>query len=174
MGRRLLLAWYLLCMVPLIAVAAPGRDPFNYFFNDTFGNFADELQTARHEGKQGVLLFFEQADCPFCHYMEQNVLNQPEVQAYYRKHFLSFPVDILGDVAITDFRGRQTTEREFAKVTRVRATPVFAFYDLKGKQIFRYTGSTSGVAEFMLMGRYVVDGTYSKMPFVKYKREQLQ
>lgn len=172
MGRRLLLAWCLLCLVPLASFAAPGRDPANYFFNDTFGNFSDELKTAHTQGKQGILLFFEQAECPFCHYMKQNVLNQPEVQDYYRKHFLNFPVDIEGDVEITDFHGHPISEKEFAKLHRVRATPVIAFYDLKGKEIFRYTGSTSGVAEFMLMGKYITDGIYKKMPFVKYKRMQ--
>ena len=173
MGRSLLLVWYLLCLVPLTGLAAPGRDPSNYFFNDTFGNFTDELKAAREQGKQGILLFFEQADCPFCHYMKQNVLNQPQVQAYYRKHFLNFPVDIQGDVEITDFHGHQVTEKDFAKVKRVRATPVIAFYDLQGNEIFRYTGSTSGVAEFMLMGKYVDDGIYKKMSFVRYKRAQL-
>lgn len=174
MRRRLLAAWCLLWLAPLVANAAPGRDPFTYFFNDTFGNFADELRTARAQGKQGVLLFFEQADCPFCHYMEQNVLNQPQVQAYYRQHFLSFPVDILGDVEITNFHGRQLTEKAFAKINRVRATPVFAFYDLKGDEVFRYTGSTTGVAEFMSLGRYVAGGVYRKMPFINYKRRRLQ
>jgi thioredoxin-related protein len=30
------------------------------------GDFKDELDTARAEGKQGVLIMFEMDDCPFC------------------------------------------------------------------------------------------------------------
>ena len=125
------------------AQAAPERDPYKYFFDQSLGDFTEELARAKAEGKQGVMLFFEMDDCPFCHRMKTTVLNQPEVQAYYRKHFLSFPVDVEGDVEITDFQGRTYTEKTFAeKVNRVRATPVFAFYDLNGRQVARYTGAT--------------------------------
>ncbi len=163
-----------LCLfgVTALAGAAAGRDPYAYFFNDTFGNYAEELQTARKEGKQAVLVFYELDECPFCHFMKQNVLNQPQVQEYYRQHFLNFAVDIEGDVEVTDFSGKVTTQKEMAKASRVRATPVIAFYDLDGHEIFRYTGRTSGVDEFMLMGKFVAEGTYKGERFTKYKREQ--
>ena len=161
-----------LTLSPLSLHAATGKDPYQYFFNETFGDFSEELQNARAAGKQGVMIFFEMDECPFCHFMKQNVLNQPEVQAYFREHFLLFTVDIEGDVEITDFQGNTMPQKDFAfKVNRVRATPVIAFYDLDGKQIHRHTGRTSGVEEFMLMGKYVADGAYSKMRFTKYKRQ---
>ncbi len=175
MLQRVLLASVLgLAGLITCAQAAPERDPYKYFFDQSLGDFTEELARAKAEGKQGVMLFFEMDDCPFCHRMKTTVLNQPEVQAYYRKHFLSFPVDVEGDVEITDFQGRTYTQKNFAeKVNRVRATPVFAFYDLQGRQVARYTGATSGVAEFMLLGEYVADGHYKEMPFTKYKREKL-
>ena len=169
MLRRLILV--MVCLLPLAATAATGRDPYSFFFNDTFGNFKEELQLAGEQKKQAILVFYEMDECPFCHYMKQNVLNQPEVQEYYRAHFLNFPVDIEGDVEVTDFSGSQTTQKEMAKAARVRATPVIAFYDLHGKEIYRYTGRTSGVAEFLPVGRYVAEGHYKNEPFVKYKRE---
>ncbi len=154
------------------AAEAP-RDPAKYFFNETWGDYHEELKKAKEEGKDGIMLFFEQAECPFCHYMKTNVLNQPEVQAYFRKHFLLFPVDIEGDVDITDMHGKSMKEKDFAfKQQRVRATPVIAFFDLKGNRIHRYIGRTSGVDEFMWLGHYIADGDYKKMPFVRYKQEQ--
>jgi len=172
MLQYLIAAVFLAMSLP--ANAAGPRDPGKYFFNQSLGDFQDELAAAKAQGKDGILLFFEQAECPFCHRMKQTVLNQPEVQKYYRKHFLCFPVDIEGDVEITDFKGRTMSEKDFAfKENRVRATPVFQFYNLQGKPVARYTGATSGVREFMLLGKYVTDGVYKKMPFIRYKRQQL-
>ncbi|HOP15647.1 MAG: thioredoxin family protein [Gammaproteobacteria bacterium] len=150
-------------------------DPGKYFFNETFGNFKEELETARNEGKQGILLMFEMDECPFCHRMKTTILNQPEVQAYFREHFLIFPVDIEGDVEVTDFNGAPTTMKDFAfKQYRVRATPVFAFFDLDGNYIkpARFTGATRDKDEFMLLGKYVVEGAYKDQPFTRYKRAE--
>lgn len=154
-------------------VAAVTRDPGTHFFQDTFGDFSEELARAREEGKKGVLIFFEMDECPFCHFMKVNVLNQSEVQDYFREHFLLFTLDIEGDVEITDFQGRAMPQKDFAaKVNRVRATPVIAFYDLDGKPIHRHTGRTADVQEFLWMGEYVVEGVYKNMRFTKFKREK--
>jgi thioredoxin-related protein len=153
--------------------AEVARDPGKYFFNDTFGDFSEELQTARDTGKKAILIMFEMDECPFCHRMKATVLNQPDVQAYFRENFLIFPVDIEGDVEITDFQGNVTTMKDFAfKQYRVRATPVFAFFDLEGNYIkpARFTGATRDKEEFLLLGKYVVEGAYAEQPFARYKR----
>lgn len=171
--KPLLPLFLILCAAPsLAAETQASRDPYSYFFNETFGDFSEELAAAREQGKQGIMIFFEMDECPFCHWMKKNVLNQPAVQDYYREHFLQFPVDIEGDVQITDFAGKTMSQKDFAfKEHRVRATPVIAFFDLDGKVIHRHTGRTSSVDEFMLMGRYVAEGHYKNMRFTKFKRE---
>ncbi|HID50389.1 MAG TPA: DUF255 domain-containing protein [Chromatiales bacterium] len=157
----------------VVSASTQVRDPYQYFFHETWGDFQEELQRAREEGKKGILIFFEMDECPFCHYMKMNVLNQPEVQEYYRKHFLNFAVDIEGDVEITNMQGKVMKQKDFAfRENRVRATPVFAFFDLDGKRVFRHTGKTAGVGEFLLMGRYVAEGIYKQMSFTRYKRMQ--
>jgi thioredoxin-related protein len=179
MGSRLNLAsintlLLLVCMAySSVSMAAGGRDPYKYFFDESWGNFAEELSNARDKGKKAILIFFEMDECPFCHRMKETVLNQPEVQAYFKEHFLNISVDIEGDVEITDFTGQTMPQKDFAfKVNRVRATPVIAFYDLQGERIVRFTGATNGVEEFMWLGEYVVNGEYKNMPFAKYKREK--
>jgi thioredoxin-related protein len=169
MKRLLVTAILALSFLPG-AHAAAGKDPYTHFFNDSFGDFSEELETAREQGKKGVLVFFEMDECPFCHYMKKNVLNQPEVQAWYRENFLLLAVDIEGDVEMTDFTGNTTTQKSFAEVNRVRATPVIAFFDLEGKPVHRHTGRTAGVEEFMWMGEFVAEGAYRDMPFARYKR----
>lgn len=158
---------------PAAADGSAARDPGQFFFDQTFGDFSEELQNARDQGKQGILLMFEMDECPFCHRMKTNVLNQPAVQDYFKEHFLIFPVDVEGDVEVTDFSGTPAASKDFAlKQYRVRATPVFAFFDLDGNMVARYTGATRDSDEFMLLGRYVVEGAYKNLTFPKYKREQ--
>lgn len=169
---RYLLAITLFSLIAGVQAAAP-RNPATHFFDQSLGDFQEELALARDEGKQGVLLFFEMDECPFCHRMKETVLNQPEVQDYFKEHFLIFSVDIEGDVEIIDFKGNAVAEKDFAfEHNRVRATPVFLFVDTSGEAVARYTGPTRDKEEFMLLGEYVVDGVYEDMSFTRYKRQQ--
>lgn len=163
----------LLLLFSVAAVASP-RDPEQYFFDQSFGDFSEELQTAREQGKKGILIMFEMDECPFCHRMKTTVLNRPEIQDFYKKNFLIFSVDIEGDIEITDFKGQPTTMKDFAfKQFRVRATPVFQFFDLQGNPIKRgrYTGATKNAGEFMLLGKYIVEQKYRDTSFSRYKRQ---
>lgn len=169
--------WPLLAplLLALTLATQPGlaevRDPHTHFFMSKLGDFKDELATARQEGKRGVLLMFEMDDCPFCARMKATVLNQSEVQDWYRQHFLVYSLDVKGDTPMVDFKGKQTTEKAFALENRARATPVFIFFDLDGNPITRFTGATQNADEFMELGRYVVEGAYKTVPFNVYKRQ---
>lgn len=69
-----------------------------------------------------------------------------------------------------DFQGKDTKEKPFALAHRARATPTMIFFDLDGKQTARYTGPARDKTEFMALGRYVVEGAYARMPFIKCKQ----
>ncbi len=140
------------------------------FFDDSFGDLQEELAIARQEGKQGVMLFFETDDCPFCHRMKRDVFRRPEVQKYFHQHFRLIPIDIEGDVEMTDFEGKPTTMKAFARRHRVRATPVMAFFDLKGRRVATYIGATRDAEEFLLLGQFVAEGHYKTTNFTKFKR----
>ena len=163
-----------LLAVLAIGLAAPlHAAPYQEFFHETWHDFAEELETARNEGKHGIFLFFEMDDCPFCAYMKENILGDPELQAFYRENFRNFMVDVEGAIEVVDFQGNSMTEAEFALNNyRVRATPVLGFINLDGEMIHRHTGRTSGVDELLLMGQYVIDGLYKEMPFSRYRRQQ--
>ncbi|MES9898865.1 MAG: thioredoxin family protein [Sedimenticola sp.] len=166
---------FTLLVVSSLVQAAATRDPATHFFDETWGDFQEELATAKEQGKRAVLIMFEMEDCPYCHRMKQTVLNQPDIQDYFKQHFLIFSVDIEGDVEITDFSGEMMLQKDFAvKKNRVGVTPVFAFYDLKGKEIkrARMTIAANGPEEFLLLGRYVVEEAFSKTSFTRYKRQQ--
>lgn len=168
--------WIAALVIAGLFVASPAvaeKDPDEHFFNETWNEFDQELQRARDEGKEGIFIFFEMDECPFCHWMRENVLNQEEVQEYYRANFLNFKVDIEGDIPVVAFDGESMPQKDFAfERNRVRATPVLAFFDLEAERVYRYTGKTSGVEEFLTMGRFVVEDAYEEQPFPKYRKSQ--
>jgi thioredoxin-related protein len=167
-----MMRWLLLVFAFLVWPAvADVRDADTHFFMQNMGNFKEELATAQAEGKQGVLVMFELDDCPFCSRMKANILNQTKVQDYYRKQFLIYPVNVKGDTPMVDFNGKETTEKAFSLEQRARATPVFVFFDLQGNPVTRFTGAMQTADEFLLLGRYVVEGAYKSSPFNVYKRQ---
>ena len=160
-----LLCWFFLTLPAYAAETA--------FFDETFGDFKEELTHAKEQGKAGVFIFFEMDECPFCYRMKTTVMNQQRVMDYFKKNFLLFPIDIEGDIEMTDFQGQTMRMKEFAfNQHRVRATPVLAFFDLQGKMVAKYTGATADADEFMLLGEYVVSGAYKNSNFTSYKRDQ--
>lgn len=172
-GRRLMKALLLsLCFLGsafgLQAAQADG------FWDDSFLDMPADLKQAKAEGKTGVFLFFQMADCPFCHRMETTVFTDPDVIAFMKKHFITASIDIEGDVTMTDFQGKSITQKEFAfKKFRVRATPVMAFIDTDGKVATLFTGPTRSAKEFLTLAKFVTSGAYKKpgMNFFKYRKE---
>ena len=144
------------------------------FFDESLNDMQEESDIAKEEKKKGILLMFEMDECPFCRRMKKTVLNHIEVQKYFKENFRVLSVDIEGDVELTDFKGNETTQKEFSlKQFRVRATPVFQFLDVDGNPLKngRLTGATKDLKEFMILGKYIVEGENNKMPFSRYKRK---
>jgi len=164
----------ILILPGMVPAQAATRDPFIHFFSQSFGDLRDEAATAKAEGKLGVLVMFDDKDCPWCHKMKTTVLNQVEVQDYFHQYFRAVRVDSKGDQPLTDFDGKEMTEKDFAfKVHRVRATPVFIFFDTGGNVMLRYTGVTRDVREFKWLTEFVADGHYKTKKFTVYKQEKL-
>ena len=113
-------AWQVLLSLGLIVVAvakidagAP-RDPSEYFFQDSFGDLAEEAEAAKASGLVGVMIMFETTDCPWCRRMKETVLNNTEVQRYYRRYFRVLVLNAEGDAPMSDFQGKNMTEKIFA------------------------------------------------------------
>ena len=163
-----------LALIPFVGCPAYAQtmDAGSGFFQQGFGDLTEELEIAREEGKRGVFIMFDDKDCPWCAKMKSTVLNQIEVQEYYRKFFRITRIDRNGDALITDFNGNDITEKDFADKTRVRATPVMIFYDLQGRPMYRHTGASRDVKEFLWMGEFVAEEKYKTQRFTVYKRQK--
>ncbi len=151
-------------LMSLFALSAQAADA-SRFFDQSLGDFKAELDAALKDGKQGVLIMFEAEDCPYCRKMKAQVLNRDDVQAYYRKHFAVFSVDIFGSITLTDFAGRSFTEKNYAIAEKVRGTPTFIFVGPGGKEMTRHVGATRDAREFMELGRYVTEGHWRSKTF---------
>jgi thioredoxin-related protein len=162
---------FILLLFPFL-VSAEALDPGKHFFHPKLGDFKEELVVAKEEGKKGIMLFFEMDDCPFCARMKSTILSQRDVQNFFREHFLLYPIDTQGDTPMVDFSGKESIEKAFALEHRVRATPTIVFFDLDGKAIVRHTGPTKDKDEFLLLGRYVIEGAYKQGPFARFKQGQ--
>jgi len=169
--KLFVIAWMLFAWP---AAAAETRDPHTYFFNANTGDLKAELADAKSAGRKALFLFFEQEGCPGCIHMNSHVLNRPEVQKFYRAHFMNFSVDIHGAVPITDFAGRALVEKSYAQAQKVKGTPTLAFYDLDGKEVVRILGAVRDAEEFLLLGEFVASGAYRTRKFAEYKQELLR
>jgi thioredoxin-related protein len=170
--------WMVTCFFLCIALngvsadSGPVRDPRAYFFTPTFGDLREDLDDARSTGKLGLLLFFEQEGCAFCKRMMKTVLNQPDVQDWYRERFIAIAVDINGDVELTDVDGVTLPSKVFAAHRKVKTTPTLSFLDLNGSEVHRRTAMIENPEEFLLVGRYVADGHYTDTSWKTFEREQ--
>lgn len=159
-----------LCLLAVGPVRATegSRDAREFFFAQSFGDLPEELDDARQAGKLGLLLFFEQEGCVYCEYMLRHVLNQPEVQDWYRERFTSITVDINGDIELRDVDGITLPSKVFAAHRRVKTTPTLSFIDLNGAEVHRQTRMLRTAEEFLLMGRYIADGKYADTTWKDY------
>ncbi|BCN93668.1 thioredoxin [Thiomicrorhabdus immobilis] len=145
------------------------------FFDETFGNYQEDLETAKDEGKKGVFVFFHMDECPFCHRMRSTIMTEPDVIKLYKSNFMNVMHDIEGSNEIVDFDGTKGTAQSIAeKKYRVRATPVMMIFDLQGNPIVKYTGPTRTKEEFKWLAEYVIDGSYKTQSFTAYKRARKQ
>ncbi len=157
-------------MFVLLAIANPAHTS-EALFDQHFNDYSENLDDARDANKDGIFVFFFMDDCPFCQKMERQVLNQPKVIEYFRSHFLNYKINTESDLELVDFEGNDTIERIFAKRhNRIGATPVLAFFDLKGNRVVRRTGFANQ-DDFLLLAKYMVEKAYLKEKFVRYKRK---
>lgn len=134
-------------------------------------DYPGEIQAAAAEGKN-LVLFFHQAGCPYCDKMRARVLPSKKISDYFNQHFVMIESNIRGNLDVVMHDGTQGTEVDLAKKLRIRATPVFVFFDEHGEVALRTTGFLD-VEQFYLAGKYVTDKVYkSKISFFRFVQDQ--
>jgi len=155
--------WIVLLLLPDVGQAEYREESLD---ND----YQSEIQALAEEGKY-LVLFFHQAGCPYCDKMRARVLPSPKVMNYFTDNFVMMESNIRGNLDVIMPDGTATNEVGFAKKIRVRATPVFIFYDKDGTLALRTTGFLDA-DRFLMAGKYVVEGVHkTKKSFFRYLQE---
>ncbi|MEN3794367.1 thioredoxin family protein [Fulvimarina sp. MAC3] len=121
------------CLVALaLASGAPaaelGDDGLHKedWFSLTFKDVAEDIETARENGKR-LAIVFEQRGCIYCAKMHEELLADPAVADYIKEHFSVVQYNMFGDEEVTDLDGETLSEKTAARKWRVVFTPTILF-----------------------------------------------
>ncbi len=143
------------------------REPW---FLQSFLNLADDLETARSEGKRFAIMW-ELKGCPYC--KETHFVNfaQPRIANYIKANFEITQLNIIGSLPVVDFDGEQLSEKKLAAKYGVRHTPTFQFFHdgdpplkalpPKEREVARIPGYLRP-DDFLAVFRYVREKAYEK------------
>lgn len=155
-------------MLLAVGLLAPGAAA-DFRIQSLDNDFPQEIKDAGDNGKLLVIMF-HQLGCPYCDKMRTRVFPDAKVDAYYSKNFVMIESNIRGNLDVVSPGGEKLSEVDMAKKYRIRATPVFMFFDKEGTEALRLTGFLDAEM-FVRAGQYVVDGVYKdpkKISFYRY------
>ncbi|WP_322988247.1 thioredoxin family protein [Hoeflea sp.] len=96
------------------------------WFSMTFRDVAEDIETAKAEGKRLVMIF-EQRGCIYCAKMHEELLADPEVAEFIKANFMVVQYNMFGDEEVTDLDGETLTEKTAARKWGYVFTPTLVF-----------------------------------------------
>ncbi len=137
------------------------------WFDLSFLDLNDSLQDAINDGKRGLIIYFGRKDCPYCKYQLEGNWGDPAIVKYTQQHFNVIAMDVRGDRTVTDFNGRQWTEKEYATRRKTNFTPSLLFFNTSGQLALKLPGYRPKY-QFRASLEYVADSHYNKESFRDY------
>ena len=129
----------LICSILLLlALPAAAQDP-PAWFKESFLDMREDIAEATKSGRR-LMLYFHQDGCPYCVKLLRENFGDKAIAEKTRKHFDVIAINLWGDREVTDFAGKPTTEKAFAKALRVQFTPTLLMLDEKGGTALRLNG----------------------------------
>jgi thioredoxin-related protein len=129
MIRRLIIAFAALAALSVNAWSSEvGEDGLHKedWFSLTFRDVAEDIATAKEEGKRLVMIF-EQRGCIYCAKMHEVLLSDPEVSDFIKANFKVVQYNMFGDEEVTDIDGEVLTEKTAARKWGYVFTPTLVF-----------------------------------------------
>lgn len=137
------------------------------WFKKSLLDLREDLNEAAQAGKQGLMVYFGQARCAYCHRLLQVNFGQEDITNYTRQHFDLVALDARGPREVTLLDGAAMTEQEFAQLEETNFTPSILFYDREGREALRLRGYYPPY-QFRAALEYVADGHYAHETFRDY------
>lgn len=156
--------FFLLLQTPALALESQP------FIKDSFPNLKEDLADATKAGRI-LMVVFEQDGCPYCAQMHQIHFVDKTIVARLSKSFDVIQLDIWGGREVAGFNGEHLTEKQLARELRVQFSPTIAFYDAKGKEIYRMAGLHKP-AVFKAELEFLSSRAYERMNFRDYASRQ--
>ena len=99
------------------------------WFLESFLELGDDLQGATGAGKRFAIMW-ELRGCPYCR--ETHLVNfaRPDIEDYVKTNFEVLQLNIIGSRKVTDFDGKEITEKALAAKYAVRFTFDYGCYDI--------------------------------------------
>ena len=130
------------------------------WFKQSFLEIAEDVAEAKEENKQ-VLLFFFLDGCPYCAQMIRDNFQDAPATGILRTHFDVIALNIKGDREVAFDANTKVSEKELARLLKVRATPTLIFLDETSQPVLRLDGYRSP-AQFDLALQFVIDKAYQQ------------
>lgn len=137
------------------------------WFKKSLLDLREDLNEAVQGGKQGLMVYFGQARCAYCHRLLQVNFGLDDIANYTRKHFDLVALDARGPREVTLLNGAVMSEQEFALAEETNFTPSILFYDRAGREALRLRGYYPPY-QFRAALEYVADGHYTRESFRDY------
>jgi len=177
---RVTLVAALLAMVLSAPSGAAGLHKKDWFAV-TFKDMSEDMAVAREEGKR-LALIVEQENCIYCAQLHEEVLSDPEVADYIRKHFMVVQYDMWGAEEVTDLDGTVLTEKAAVRRWGLNFTPTVMFLaeapgaaeTAKAASVQVMPGAF-GKWTVLHMFRWVAERRYEgDQPFQKWHAEEIE
>ncbi|MBW7901737.1 MAG: thioredoxin fold domain-containing protein [Rhodocyclaceae bacterium] len=134
----------------------------------------DLARESAQGGRDGKLLavLFEQDDCAACRELRQKVLGDKATGQAIAARYRTVAVDLSAAGELVTPDGKTLPAKDWAARLRVPGTPALAFFDARGRLLYRHVGPLADGRELQLLGRYVASEEYERRPFSDYLRTQ--
>jgi thioredoxin-related protein len=113
------------------------------WFKTSFLDLQSDLEEARANNKDGLMLLFTTDGCSYCDRFIQVSLGNPELATRVRARYDSIGLEIFDDSEMTAPDGAQTVVKHFAKGLGAAFSPTLVFLGLDGEVLLRRVGYQS-------------------------------
>lgn len=153
---------------PLIFDDTPLKDDLSLpsWFKLSFLDLREDLADARRENR-GLIIYFGRHDCAYCKALLERNWGRQDIVAYTQRHFDVIAIDVLGHRHLTDPRGREMSEKNYAAQHKANFTPTLHIYDRLGKLALKITGYRPAY-QFKAALEYVADDHHRQEGFAEY------
>lgn len=96
------------------------------WIRETFMDLREDLAEANAEDKR-LLILIEQRGCIYCTKMHEEVFADPAIKTLIEENYFVIQINMFGDIAVTDFDGKELPEKEMVNRWGAMFTPTMIF-----------------------------------------------